>query len=285
MPGVVFVNPSAGSELSAEELRELFAGHRVVECPPQEIPARVADAVRERPDFVAVAGGDGTLRGAARSCSAAASPSADPGRHPQPLRPGGRDLRSRDGGQGRRRRRRPPFRRRRRQRTVLSQQLERGAVPDAGRPAGVLRADDVETAGPGGGRLGTDPPRPPVRPRAPGPAPPGLARLRRQRLLRRAPARLQRPGIRSAAATSTSGSCWPTGRWPAPGSCSPCSRARHLAPDRARTCPAAELGLDRARVEVALDGEVETLEPPLRYSVRREELAVVVPPDGGPDTD
>lgn len=66
MPGVVFVNPKAGSELSADELSELFPGHRIVDCPGGDIPDRVADALADKPDFVAVAGGDGTLRGAAQ---------------------------------------------------------------------------------------------------------------------------------------------------------------------------------------------------------------------------
>ena len=65
MPGIVFVNPKAGSELSAEELRELFGGHRLVNCPDGDIVDRLTDALAEKPDFVAVAGGDGTLRGAA----------------------------------------------------------------------------------------------------------------------------------------------------------------------------------------------------------------------------
>jgi hypothetical protein len=47
VPGVVFVNPSAGSELSAEEVGELFSGHRVVDCPGEEIPERVAVATVE----------------------------------------------------------------------------------------------------------------------------------------------------------------------------------------------------------------------------------------------
>jgi diacylglycerol kinase family enzyme len=51
MPGVIFVNPKSGSELSAEELRELFAGHRVVDCPDGDIAARVDDALAEKPDF------------------------------------------------------------------------------------------------------------------------------------------------------------------------------------------------------------------------------------------
>ena len=45
------------------------------------------------------------------------------------------------------------------------------------------------------------------------------------------------------------------------------------------TCPAAELGLAAATVDVALDGEVVRLEAPLRYSVRPGELAVLVPAD------
>ena len=58
-----------------------------------------------------------------------------------------------------------------------------------------------------------------------------------------------------------------------------------LCPRRRVGAPAqvAELGLAVDTVEVALDGAVERIEAPLRYSVRREELAVLVPPDA--DTD
>ena len=54
-------------ELSAAELKDLFTAQRVVDCPAGDIPDRVVDALRDQPvpDFVAVAGGDGTLRGAA----------------------------------------------------------------------------------------------------------------------------------------------------------------------------------------------------------------------------
>ena len=45
------------------------------------------------------------------------------------------------------------------------------------------------------------------------------------------------------------------------------------------TCPAAELGLAASTVDVALDGEVVRLEAPLCYSVRSGELAVLVPVD------
>lgn len=65
MPGVVFINPQAGSELSADELRGLFGRHHIVDCPGGDIPDRVAGALADEPDFVAVAGGDGTLRAAA----------------------------------------------------------------------------------------------------------------------------------------------------------------------------------------------------------------------------
>jgi YegS/Rv2252/BmrU family lipid kinase len=66
VPGVVLVNPKAGSELSADELRKLFAGHRIADCPGGDIPDRVAGALADKPDFVAVAGGDGTVRAAAQ---------------------------------------------------------------------------------------------------------------------------------------------------------------------------------------------------------------------------
>jgi len=74
MAGVVFVNPSAARSCRPTRSRALCR-HRVVECPPQEIPSRVADAVTERPDFVAVAGGDGTLRGAAPSADSTSATS------------------------------------------------------------------------------------------------------------------------------------------------------------------------------------------------------------------
>jgi undecaprenyl-diphosphatase len=66
VPGVVFVNPSSGSELSVEDIAGHFRGHRLVECPGVEIARRVADRLGDRPDFVAVVGGDGTIRSAAQ---------------------------------------------------------------------------------------------------------------------------------------------------------------------------------------------------------------------------
>ncbi len=66
MPGVVFVNPGSGAGLSAGDIAGHFGGHRIVECPGGEIARRVSDVVGGGPDFVAVAGGDGTLRAAAQ---------------------------------------------------------------------------------------------------------------------------------------------------------------------------------------------------------------------------
>jgi undecaprenyl-diphosphatase len=62
----VFVNPASGSELSADDLAGRFPDHRVVDCPGEDIARQVAEAARETPDFVAVAGGDGTIRAAAQ---------------------------------------------------------------------------------------------------------------------------------------------------------------------------------------------------------------------------
>jgi undecaprenyl-diphosphatase len=65
--GIILVNPAAGpDDLSADELRNRFSGHEVVECSPDEVADRTADAVKRGVDFVGVAGGDGTIRGAAQ---------------------------------------------------------------------------------------------------------------------------------------------------------------------------------------------------------------------------
>lgn len=66
MSGIVFVNSAAGSELSEPDLAPLLPGHRIVACPGEEIPDHVCRAIGDRPAFVGVAGGDGTLRGAAQ---------------------------------------------------------------------------------------------------------------------------------------------------------------------------------------------------------------------------
>ena len=65
MAGVVLVNPHAGpDDTPVDELRRRFAGHVVEPTPPEELADRVANA-RDGADFVAVAGGDGSLRCAA----------------------------------------------------------------------------------------------------------------------------------------------------------------------------------------------------------------------------
>ena len=280
MPGVVFVNPSAGSELSADELRELFAGHRVVECPPPEIPARVADAVKERPDFVAVAGGDGTLRGAAQELLGSGVPLL-------PI-PGGT-----------------------RNHFALAVgicDLETAAKAAAG---GVVRRFDV---GDVNGRCFLNNSGVGLYPRLVVRRESYERRMSKWRAQAVAAWEQIRHGHRfglelrgrrhRAWVVFVGNGCYGehlldfTDRESVGGGIldfrlvladRPLARTRvvlallrglETSPLVVRdTCPSAELGLDRARIEVALDGEVETLEPPLRYSVRKEELAVVVPPD------
>ena len=66
--GVIFVNPSSGpDETSVEELRRRFPGQSVQECEPERLAARIGEALRDGPAFVGVAGGDGTIRGAAEA--------------------------------------------------------------------------------------------------------------------------------------------------------------------------------------------------------------------------
>jgi len=61
--GLVLVNPGSGpAETGAAELRELFPGADVQECPPAELAERAAAAVAAGADFVGVAGGDGSIR-------------------------------------------------------------------------------------------------------------------------------------------------------------------------------------------------------------------------------
>jgi undecaprenyl-diphosphatase len=65
--GIILVNPAAGpDDLSPGELRRRFSGHEVVECEPDEVGKRTADAVQRGVEFVGVAGGDGTIRCAAQ---------------------------------------------------------------------------------------------------------------------------------------------------------------------------------------------------------------------------
>lgn len=63
-PGVIFVNPDSGSGTEVDDLVEKFEGHEVVEADPSEF----ADQLRklldgdDKPAFVGIAGGDGTIR-------------------------------------------------------------------------------------------------------------------------------------------------------------------------------------------------------------------------------
>jgi diacylglycerol kinase family enzyme len=64
--GIILVNPAAGpDDMSPDQLRERFPGHEVVECTGDEVAERTAEAAKRGVDFVAVAGGDGTIRCAA----------------------------------------------------------------------------------------------------------------------------------------------------------------------------------------------------------------------------
>jgi undecaprenyl-diphosphatase len=284
VPGIVFVNPSAGSELSAEEVGELFSGHRVVDCPGEEIPERVAGAIAERPDFIAVAGGDGTLRGAAQQLLGTGVPLL-------PI-PGGT-----------------------RNHFALAVgvcDLETAAKAAA---SGVVRRFDVGDVNGhcflNNSSVGLYPKLVVTR-----------ESYERRMSKRRAQVvaaweqirhghrfRLQMQGQwHRAWLVFVGNGCYGehlldfSDRESVGGGVldvrlvladRPLARTRVVfallrgldsSPLVVRdTCPAAELGLARDTVEVALDGEVERIEAPLRYSVRREELAVLVPPDADPD--
>lgn len=62
--GAIFVNPSAGGGNDLAEFEELFADHDVIECAPEDLTAQVRKVLEsdERPAFLAIAGGDGTIR-------------------------------------------------------------------------------------------------------------------------------------------------------------------------------------------------------------------------------
>ncbi len=65
MPGLVLVNPASGPEPTEDfDVAPHFPGHDVVECDPDELPDRIRRAVEDGVPFVAVAGGDGTIRAA-----------------------------------------------------------------------------------------------------------------------------------------------------------------------------------------------------------------------------
>lgn len=280
VPGVVFVNCQAGSELSASALRELFTAQRVVDCPAGDIPDRVAGALADSPDFVGVAGGDGTLRGAAERLLGTGVPLL-------PI-PGGT---------------RNHF-----ALAVGISDLETAAKAAA---AGIVRRFDV---GDVNGRcflnnssVGLYPKlvvrresyeRYMSKQRAQLAA--AWEQIRRGRRFR-----LELRGRRHRAWLVFVGNgCYGehvldfTNRESIGGGVldvrvvladRPLARTRVVlallrglgtSPLIVRdTCGSAELRLTAASVEVAVDGEVERLATPLRYSVRREELAVLVPPE------
>lgn len=62
MSGLILCNPHSGPESSGDALAEFFGDAEVVECAPDEMAGRAEEAVRRGVDFVAVAGGDGTIR-------------------------------------------------------------------------------------------------------------------------------------------------------------------------------------------------------------------------------
>jgi diacylglycerol kinase family enzyme len=283
MPGFVFVNPKAGSELSAAELQELFTAHQVVDCPDGDIPDRVADALRDRPDFIAVAGGDGTLRGAAEHLLGTGVPLL-------PI-PGGT-------------------------RNHFSLAVGIGDVEMAAKAAaaGVVRSFDV---GDVNGHCFLNNSSVGLYPKLVVRRESYERRMTKQRAqlaaaweqIRRGHRfRLDLKGQRHRAWLVFVGNgCYGehvldfTDRESVGGGIldirvvladRPLARTRVVlallrgldtSPLVVRdTCPEAELGLAVPTVEVALDGEVERLEPPLRYSVRRGELAVLVPSDTEP---
>lgn len=66
MPGTVFVNPRSGRHhLSVAELLEHFPGHQVEETPATGLAGAVKAALSTGAEFIGVAGGDGTIRGGA----------------------------------------------------------------------------------------------------------------------------------------------------------------------------------------------------------------------------
>jgi undecaprenyl-diphosphatase len=286
VPGVVFVNPKAGSQLSAEELSELFPGHQIVDCPGGDIPDRVADALSNKPDFVAVAGGDGTLRGAAEKLLGTGVPLL-------PIPGGTRNHFALEVG-------------------IVD--VETAAKAAAG---GVVRHFDV---GDVNGRCFLNNSSVGLYPKLVVKRESYERRMSKRRAqivaaweqIRRGHRfRLEMQGQWHRAWLLFVGNgCYGehvldfTDRETVGGGVldvrvvladRPLARTRVVlallrgldtSPLIVRdTCDGAELGLQVATVEVALDGEVERLEAPLRYSVRRGELAVVVPPDSDGDGD
>ena len=75
MPGVVLVNPRSGpDETSMTDVSAHFPGHRVELVTGGGVEHATRRALEERADFVAVAGGDGTIRCAAAVLAASGIP-------------------------------------------------------------------------------------------------------------------------------------------------------------------------------------------------------------------
>jgi diacylglycerol kinase family enzyme len=284
MPGVVVLNPAAGPEPTEEpDVAPHFPGHDIVECEPAELPARVQDAVDAGARFVAVAGCDGTIRAAAQVLAGTGVPLL-------PIPAGTRNHFAR---------------------AVGIEDLE-----DAGRAAteGVVRRVDLgEVNGQrfvNNSSIGIYPRIVVTREAHERRWPKGVAtvaavweQLRHGRRFRVSVdgrpyrawmvfvgnGRYGRGLLRlnSREALDDDVLDFRLAR-----ADSPLARARVLAAlvaggiDRSpllvrRVTGQIEVGLDRATVEVALDGEVHTLRPPLRYVSRPGALAVLVPPEAG----
>jgi undecaprenyl-diphosphatase len=283
VPGVVFVNPAAGSELSADDVTKHFPGHRVVECPGAEIPDRVAAAIgdADRPDFVAVAGGDGTLRAAAERLAGTGVPLL-------PI-PGGT-----------------------RNHFALAVGVEDLETAGKAATGGVVRRIDVGDVNGhcflNNSSVGLYPKLVARRESYERRMSKRLAQLRAawEQIRHGHRFRLRMRGQwHRAWLVFVGNGCYGehvldfTDRESVGGGVldirlvladRPLARTRVVlallrgldtSPLIVRdTCPEAELGLAEGSVEVALDGEVERLEQPLRYSVRRQALAVLALPDG-----
>ncbi len=75
MAGVVLVNPEAGRGPGDDyDVAPYFRGHQVIECEPDELAGGIKDAVSRNVAFVAVAGGDGTIRCAAQTLAGTGIP-------------------------------------------------------------------------------------------------------------------------------------------------------------------------------------------------------------------
>ena len=73
--GIILVNPASGpDDDTASELGEVFSDHEVREVDPAEIGAVAQQARADGAAFVGVAGGDGTMRGAATALCGGQTP-------------------------------------------------------------------------------------------------------------------------------------------------------------------------------------------------------------------